>query len=928
MVLQLQLAGRPNMNWLNNFRRRMFDIRPGEHIRTWAMFFYLMFVLFAYYILKPVSRGMFLTKFDVDKLPGLYILIAAFGGVFAYLYSRVAVRSSLQRAVLWTMALSVASLAAMWWLIHLPWMVYILNIWVGLFSIILVSQGWLVASNLFDSRSAKRLYPLLGMAMVLGAAFGGEFTARTALLVGTRNLLLASAVMVILAYAAFQVAISQAPAVVKHAKGAEEKATEFTFGEMLSDIGRIRHLQIIVAILIVTYLVDTLVEYQFQVMARVGHTGDQLTAFFGQFYGLYLNLTEFVFQLFATSAVVNRFGVGGTLQIAPWSIAISSVATAVAPGVVSASAVRLTEASTRYTLNRTGMELLYMPLPLELRNRIKAFIDICVDRFSRGIGGVLLIFLTTAGLHLGVKGISVVVMALCIPWVLLAHVARKEYISTVRKRIESRRLNFEEVRINVTDGATVQMLETAAGTDNPRQATYALGLLADAPGYDIRPLLQKLVNATAPEVREKVFEAALARKDDVVLEQAVNAIRAAQAGDAAPLPRAAVPYVLAVAPDRARLAGELLNDANLGLAAGAVEALQSDAELAQSLLTREWLERMAASADPRWRALGAAACGAAGDLGIDILQRLIEDPDPQTAGAACAAAGRLKNRAHILTLTSALNRPRLRSEAIAALAAYGPSICGALSDFLLDDSMPVRLRRQIPRVLKNIPDQRSVDILLAASGHEDLSVRTAVLKGLNKLRETAPGLHFESAHISELILKEARHYFEMYAALFPFSNLPGEDRACAKLLARSIEDRLKQTLERLFRLLGLSYPPKEIYNVYRAVSRNNVEESTAALDFLDNVLERDIKRILIPLLDAPEHRMDSGRELFGVKPLTAEEAIRELIRSHDPWLAACAMAAAAELQLRGLAPDITKAAEGSSAEVLEVARSAEAALAV
>ena len=52
--------------------------------------------------------------------------------------------------------------------------------------------------------------------------------------------------------------------------------------------------------------------------------------------------------------------------------------------------MRLTEASTRYTLNSTGMELLYMPLPQELRNRMKAFIDICVDRLSRGIGGVLL----------------------------------------------------------------------------------------------------------------------------------------------------------------------------------------------------------------------------------------------------------------------------------------------------------------------------------------------------------------------------------------------------------------------------------------------------------------------------------------------------------------------------------------------------------
>src|SRR5688572_5777769 len=47
---------------LRSLRRKLFDIRPGEHLRTWSMFFYLLFVLFAYYILKPVSRAMFLTK--------------------------------------------------------------------------------------------------------------------------------------------------------------------------------------------------------------------------------------------------------------------------------------------------------------------------------------------------------------------------------------------------------------------------------------------------------------------------------------------------------------------------------------------------------------------------------------------------------------------------------------------------------------------------------------------------------------------------------------------------------------------------------------------------------------------------------------------------------------------------------------------------
>src|SRR5438270_7817414 len=114
------------MTRLRRFKRQMFDIRPGEHLRTWAMFSYLLFVLFAYYIVKPVSRAMFLTKFDIDKLPGLYILIAIFGGILAYFYSKLAARSSLRTAVFWAMALSVASLVVMWWLIRmrLPVMIY------------------------------------------------------------------------------------------------------------------------------------------------------------------------------------------------------------------------------------------------------------------------------------------------------------------------------------------------------------------------------------------------------------------------------------------------------------------------------------------------------------------------------------------------------------------------------------------------------------------------------------------------------------------------------------------------------------------------------------------------------------------------------------------------------------------------------------
>src|SRR3989442_867548 len=170
------------MRRIRLFWRSAFDVRPGEGVRTLFMSLHMTCVLFAYYILKAVSTATFLKKFDIDNLPYLYMLIAIVGGIMAYAYTRVAVRSSLSAAVNWATAITVACLVLIWWMLRFKfaWMIYVFNIWVSMFSIVTVSQAWLVAANVFNSREAKRLYGLFGLSAVIGAAFGGEFTARVA----------------------------------------------------------------------------------------------------------------------------------------------------------------------------------------------------------------------------------------------------------------------------------------------------------------------------------------------------------------------------------------------------------------------------------------------------------------------------------------------------------------------------------------------------------------------------------------------------------------------------------------------------------------------------------------------------------------------------------------------------------------------------
>src|SRR5260370_26224030 len=103
------------MRWLRLFWRGVYDVRPGEGVRTLFMAVHLMFVLFAYYILKPVSRALFLNKFEIDQLPYLYLLIALAGGLLAYVYTRVAGPGSLEMALGVTTPLSVFGLGSLWW---------------------------------------------------------------------------------------------------------------------------------------------------------------------------------------------------------------------------------------------------------------------------------------------------------------------------------------------------------------------------------------------------------------------------------------------------------------------------------------------------------------------------------------------------------------------------------------------------------------------------------------------------------------------------------------------------------------------------------------------------------------------------------------------------------------------------------------------
>jgi AAA family ATP:ADP antiporter len=94
------------------------------------------------------------------------------------------------------------------------------------------------------------------------------------------------------------------------------------------------------------------------------------------------------------------------------------------------------------------------------------------------------------------------------------------------------------------------------------------------------------------------------------------------------------------------------------------------------------------------------------------------------------------------------------------------------------------------------------------------------------------------------------------------------DSPHSRLLQRALRERLDLFKEVIFRLLGLIYSPESMYNAYRGVTSHNPRIRANAVEFLDNILSRDVKRMLFPVVDNSPKTifMERASALWALRP--------------------------------------------------------------
>jgi AAA family ATP:ADP antiporter len=237
------------------------------------------------------------------------------------------------------------------------------------FGLLLVSQFWTLANSLYDSRQARRLFGFIGGGASLGGITGAAVTTYAVDRVGSNNLALVSAGVLLLC-AATVLAINKTQGdSIDFGEAADEGTAGGREGWRLL-VGS-RHLQLIALIVGVAGLSAVFVEQQLNMaVAESGATTDAITRYLGRI-TMYLSMAGFLVQVGLTSRLHRSFGLAAALLLLPAVFGATSVVILATGALWAVALARVLDTSVRYTVDRTTREVLFLPLPVGITQRAK-----------------------------------------------------------------------------------------------------------------------------------------------------------------------------------------------------------------------------------------------------------------------------------------------------------------------------------------------------------------------------------------------------------------------------------------------------------------------------------------------------------------------------------------------------------------------------
>ena len=780
-------------------------IKPGEEIPAVLLFAYFFLITAPFGIVKSIRDASYLDDLQAKNLPYAY-LSAIVVGLAVSLHAKLQARISRRLLLLATLAFFILTGLGFWGLFAVsdwPWLSLVYWTWANLFIVALTTQFWFLVNDIFNPREAKRLIGFFGSGGLLGGIAGYLLTWLLAPSKESERLLLLSTVFLVACLAVVNGVFSWMkksrirPAAPSLESSPLSRAGHVGLGDSFQSVRRDAYLKLLAAVVVVTGIVSTFIDWQSKsIIERNPVARANFASFFGRLNAGML-VFAFLLQLVLTSRFLDRFGIRAGLLIYPSVLLLGIGGIAVWPTLAFAVGLKGGDKAMSYTINQSARELLYIPVSPELKYRAKVFIDMFLNRLSKAAGGlILLVLIFAAGRKpLSSTGVapfvlvSVVAGALILAWMILNVRIGGAYVREVKDKLAKKWERADRMVAEKVDLEGASLIVDALESRSESPTLFALHVYELARQNKLTPEIKEALGLSQSEFSPSV--------GNPLME-----------GDEAPW-----------VPD--------FNDE--GIAAGVDKEIQEILALGDyQKLMEGYADRVLEGKSPDSETAKMELANAIGLMNgqsplAGKLEDLLLDESPMVFHEAVHSAGRLRRKEFVPLLMAKLSDPKMSADVHTALAKYGGSIIGELSDYLSAPDETLEVRCHAAGLLAETATQDAADILLEELARSDGPLKESLIDALDQVRLTRDEIVFTQDAVADAIRRDLA---KLRAARSPSDLLPA------------------------FKLLGLVYDHEDVFRAYQNFLAGTKDLIAYAVELLDYILDPELKGLVIPILES------------------------------------------------------------------------------
>jgi len=432
-------------NPIVKYLTRISKVEASEAKAVFSSFLFVVVLMSAYYILRPVRDAMASdwTDAEVSWLWTVNFFIStAVVAVYGIAVSRFRFR------------ILVPAMYAMFALSFVLFYVLASNsvdrtvidksfyVWVSVFSLFHISVFWSFMSDLFSKEQAGRLFSIIAAGASVGGLIGPSIPSFFSASLGTDNLMLIASLMLLIPIPIIFYLQSLKSSELGNQEPDIKNPTGAIGGNPFAGFKMFFANPYLLAIGLFIFLYTGISSFVYFELKNLlsDLSRPERTAVWAQM-DLAVNVLSIATGLFATSRIVSRFGMPTTIALVPVMICVGLLILAVSPFLGAVVALQVIRRAGNYAVTRPAREMLFTRVDRETRFKAKPVIDIVAYRG----GDMLMAWLFTGltqGLGLGLAAVALVGAGIAALWSLvgiyLGRWFEQDEIDAVEETIESK----------------------------------------------------------------------------------------------------------------------------------------------------------------------------------------------------------------------------------------------------------------------------------------------------------------------------------------------------------------------------------------------------------------------------------------------------------------------------------------------------------